>query len=74
MKGLWFPEEEGMTLIFIILIISISVVGGLIVIIKGANGGIAYSVEFLPLANKPFALAEVLTHIQTGDRPLLEQA
>ena len=33
MKGLWFPEEEGMTLIFIILIISISVVGGLIVII-----------------------------------------
>ena len=74
MKGLWFPEEEGMTVIFIILIISISVIGGLTVLIRGVNGGISYSVEFLPLANKPFALTEVLMHVQTGDRPLLEQA
>src|SRR3989344_4065959 len=73
-KGLWFPEEEGMTLIFIMLIISISVIGGLTVLIKGVNGGITYSVEFVPIANKPFALAEVLTQMQFSDRSFLEEA
>src|SRR3989344_5106516 len=73
-KGLWFPEEEGMTLIFIMLIIIISIIGGLTVLIKGVNGGITYSVEFVPIANKPFALAEVLSRMQFGDRSFLEEA
>jgi len=66
-----------MTLVFTLLVVAIVLIGGFTVIIKGVNGGVSYSVEFVKLANKPFALSEVLSRVQMGernDRPLLEQA
>lgn len=83
-KGLSMPEDIGMTLVFLILIV-IMILMGLFVFIKlkfpAFEDGqltrgqlISYSIDFVSIANRPFVIAEVLSHVQLEDRQLFEQA
>jgi hypothetical protein len=72
MKG--FIEEITWTVIiwiFLVVIVIIALIH-FIIINLGGPGSIKYSVEFADLSNKPYLVAEVLTHYKIEDRQLIE--
>lgn len=78
-KGLAMPEEVGMTLVLIVvaMIMIVLVVFTYIQVrlpVLSSGKPVAYSIDFVSIANMPFMLAEVLTQIKLGDRQLLEQS
>src|SRR3989338_1510451 len=76
MKGLSMPEDIGMTLILLVVVMVMIVLGVFIYLrfTLGVGEQIQYSIDFVSIQNKPFMVTEVLSHVQFGDRQLLEQA
>lgn len=77
MKG-QLPEEMGWTLIFLLVFVFLIVtfiIFGLIV--RAPFTGmqpLSYSIEFVNMANRPYILAEILSHYMFDDRQFLEHA
>lgn len=79
MKGQELPESIGWTLIFLVLLVGLIMIAFLAYLnlnIKGfmSTNQIAYSADFVSIANTPYMLSDVMTHIQLGDRQILEQS
>lgn len=73
MKG--FIEEITWTAIvwiFLVVIIIIALIHLIIINLPWGPSSIKYSVEFADISNKPYLVAEVLTHYKIEDRKLIE--
>jgi hypothetical protein len=77
MKGQDMPESIGITLVFLVIFVGLVVVAFLVYVklnISSSGDPIAYSVDFVSIATKPYVLAEILTHVKIEDRQVLEHS
>ena len=84
MKGFSMPEDIGMTVVFLVVIVVMMLIAFLLFLKvkiptfseEGFARGqlITYQIDFLSIANKPFMLADVMTSMQSGDRTILEKS
>ena len=58
--------------IILVVILFIALIHFVIISIPWGPGSIEYSVEFADISNKPYLVAEVLTHYKVEDRKLIE--